>query len=256
MAKSQNGWSAGDTSVLDRGFAVQGVTFPGGVRRGDVSTVLGYVAAQFHARVEPLVAGWCWGYNYRPVTGGGSLSNHASGTAIDVNAPRHPYGKRDTFTPAQRGVIRQILAEVGGVVRWGGDYTGNRDDMHFEINAGAVAVAAVAVRLRAQPTSQNKILMTEDEMPNLPAAPSGGYAVLAVPPDANVKLIFASAAVIKGGNIYNWTPTPGQGTGGNPGRWQTEVQEGEAIALPRGTSKAHIEYTCAEPVSVFVQAVI
>jgi hypothetical protein len=164
MAKSQNGWIAGDTGALDRGFSVAGVTFPGGVRRGDVSDVLGYVAEQVHARVEPLVPGWCWGYNHRPVTGGGSLSNHASGTAIDVNAPKHPYGKRDTFTPAQRGAIRQILAEVGGAVRWGGDYTGNRDDMHFEINVSAARVAEVAARLRtSSPVGKSPEAQEESE---------------------------------------------------------------------------------------------
>jgi hypothetical protein len=172
LANSQNGWAAGDTGVLDRNFTVAGVTFPGGVRRGDVSVVLRYVAEQVNARVEPLVAGWCWGYNYRPVTGGGSLSNHSSGTAIDVNAPDHPYGKRDTFTPEQRAVIRQILAEVGGAVRWGGDYSGNRDDMHFEINVSAAEVANVAARL---PASASQAPEPEEEEPMIVPASTDNY---------------------------------------------------------------------------------
>ncbi len=83
---------------------------------------------------------------------------------------------------------------------------------------------------------------------------SSSYGVLAVPPDANVKLIFAAKTVIFGGNIYCWSPVPDRGTGGDPKQWRTEGKEGEAIAIPRGTSKVHVEYSCASPVSVFVQA--
>lgn len=150
MATSQNGWPASpDRRAIGVGeFRIAGVSFPGGVRIGWVSEVLGYVAREFHARVEPLVDGWCWGHAYRPVSGSTGLSNHASGTAIDCNAPRHPIGQAGTFTAGQTGTIRRIVAEVGGgVVRWGGDYSGRRDEMHFEINAGVAAVAAAAARL-------------------------------------------------------------------------------------------------------------
>lgn len=149
MPNSLNGWPVVYSSD-DLQKTLAGQRMPNGVRRGDVEVVLGYVAEQFHRRVEPLVTGWCWGWNNRAVTGGTAPSNHASATAIDLNAPNHPYGKANTFTPVQRDTIHDILAEVGGgVVRWGGDYTGNRDDMHFEINAGVGAVAAAAARIRA-----------------------------------------------------------------------------------------------------------
>lgn len=81
MATSQNGWPAGDPAVLDKAFAAAGVTFPGGVRRGDVSTVPGYVATRFHTRVERL-------------------------------------GAKTTYSAAQRDEIHRILGEVNGVVGW------------------------------------------------------------------------------------------------------------------------------------------
>jgi hypothetical protein len=171
MATSQNGWPAGDTAALDKTFASVGVGFPGGVRQGDVSTVLGYVATQFNQRVEALVQGWCWGYSYRPVKGATSLSNHASGTAIDMNAPNHPLGKKNTYSAAQRDEIHRILGEVGGVVRWGGDYSGRVDEMHFEINANAASVADVARRLPAHnPLTARIPMMSEDEPMLVPAA--------------------------------------------------------------------------------------
>lgn len=152
MATSQNGWPASaDREVIgvDRNFSRADVTFPSGVRSGDVSVVLGYVADQFHHRVENLVPGWCWGYHYREVRESTGLSNHASGTAIDINAPEHPLGAVGTFTADQVATIRAILREVDGVIRWGGDYSGRKDEMHFEVNASSAAVAAVAKQLTA-----------------------------------------------------------------------------------------------------------
>lgn len=63
-------------------------------------------------------------------------------------SPAHPLGRRGTFTAADVRAIRSILAELGGVVRWGGDYSGRADEMHFEIVDNAAQVTAVAARLR------------------------------------------------------------------------------------------------------------
>jgi len=149
-ATSQNGWSAGSSAVvpLDT-LSVGAATFPAGVRRGDVHVVLGYLARRFDREVEALVRGWCWGHSYRVISGSTSLSNRSSGTAIDLNAPRHPLGKSGTFTATQRSHIHSILNSCNGVVRWGGDYSGRKDEMHFEINVrpGDARLAALAKRI-------------------------------------------------------------------------------------------------------------
>jgi len=41
------------------------VQFPGGVKGGDVATVLEHIATGIHLKVERLVKGWCWGYEFR-----------------------------------------------------------------------------------------------------------------------------------------------------------------------------------------------
>ncbi|GGL24109.1 peptidoglycan-binding protein [Phycicoccus endophyticus] len=136
-ATSQNGWPAGTSSQLPlASLSVGGATFPAGVRTGDVYTVLSYVARQVNATVEALYSPGCWGHSYREISGSTTLSNHSSGTAIDVNAPDHPLGASGTFTSAQVAAIRTILQRCNGVVRWGGDYSGRKDEMHFEINVG------------------------------------------------------------------------------------------------------------------------
>lgn len=148
-ARSQNGYSANDRSVI------ASYQLPGGrvaLRAGDVSVVLLWVANQFHQHVEPLVWPGVWGYAERTIRGSDTvLSNHASGTAIDLNAPRHPLGVRGTFTGNQVQAIRRILDYCEGAVRWGGDYTGRADEMHFEINAGSTAVRRIADKIRTPP---------------------------------------------------------------------------------------------------------
>jgi hypothetical protein len=156
---SYNGWPASDDPDvidIDPGFTRQGCAFPGGVKAGDVSTVLGYVVNQLVARVEPPLTdpgtgapGYgCWGYSYRAnVNNPSTLSCHSSGTAIDWNAPAHANGASGTFSDAQRATVYEILAECQGAVQWGGDYTGTPDEMHFEIITDAGTLAGVAALL-------------------------------------------------------------------------------------------------------------
>lgn len=135
MAVSANGWLANNRSVI--------VSFPlpGGsvaLRRGSPGEVLCHVGRRWNNEVEPLVWPGCWGYAERPIRGGVQLSNHASGTALDLCAPKHPLGTNPSsnFSAAGIAKIHEIMVECQGVVRWGGDYIGRKDGMHVEINDG------------------------------------------------------------------------------------------------------------------------
>lgn len=143
MATSQNGFPAPTSELVD---------FPwitGKVRAGDVAVVLDYVAKRFDGEVEDIRKDWSWGYAYRAIRGATTLSNHSSGTAIDLNAPAHPLGVPNTFSAEEQGRIRAILRDLNGAVRWGGDYSSRKDDMHFEINVSPIALRSVADRVRA-----------------------------------------------------------------------------------------------------------
>jgi hypothetical protein len=179
MRTSYNGWPASaDPQAIgvDEAFSVGSVSFPGGVKAGDVATVLGYVAGQIHQHVEELNAGECWGYEYRlNVNDPTTLSCHSSGTAIDLNAPAHPNGVSGTFTPAQVDWIGHILATVHHVVIWGGAWA---DEMHFEISGSRDQVAAAAAGLGAQIPAQaapppiegnSDVPITSDEMDQIAA---------------------------------------------------------------------------------------
>lgn len=145
--QSQNCWpifTDGADDLLERSPWVTGRLLA-----GDVRTVLDHVAARFDAEVERVDPATSWGWANRAVRGEGAdvVSNHASGTAIDLNATEHPIGARDTFSDAQVETIRAIVAEVAPVVAWGGDYGGRSDEMHFEIVGTPEQVAEVAARL-------------------------------------------------------------------------------------------------------------
>lgn len=153
MERSQNGWTASPTrsAIGVQAFSVAGVDFPGGVRRGDVAWILTWALTRWNREVEKLASPGCWGWSYRPNKNDpSSLSNHASGTAVDVNAPKHPNGKRGTYTTAQRAAIKRILADCHNVLRSGEFYSSTVDGMHLEVNVSPVALAAEVKRLKAR----------------------------------------------------------------------------------------------------------
>jgi hypothetical protein len=82
-------------------------------------------------------------FNYREITGGGRMSNHAYGRAVDINTFENPYVKGDTVLPhgahydpkvvgtftADSPIVREFL-RLGWA--WGGDWTSPIDYQHFE----------------------------------------------------------------------------------------------------------------------------
>ena len=171
MSNSYNGWPAILSSPDPRLTVIEPVpNRKFRVRAGDVATVFEHLIKRFHAEVEPIDQGILddWSYHYRAVRGGSTLSNHASATAVDLNATRHPFETKATanFSGAQIAAIRRILADMNQdaeVIRW----LDGHDPMHFEINyisrGGTVEnVAKLAARLRgdAVPTADPLVAVT------------------------------------------------------------------------------------------------
>lgn len=150
--KSDNGW---------QGIPNKDETFSGSLVDPDltiftasheVSDLFLFFIRQFHETVEPIdgpiVDDWSWAW--RPVRGTTNvLSCHASGTAVDINALKHPRGSFNTFTHAQVNKLREILASFRdphtglSIFKWGGDFHGVVDEMHFQIQGDQAAVARV-----------------------------------------------------------------------------------------------------------------
>ncbi|MFC0623821.1 M15 family metallopeptidase [Kribbella deserti] len=158
MPTSQNGWSANDIRLTSVQL-IPGTTRRVRLRSGDAGYLLTRIAAFIDKYVEDIDGGIFddWGYAERPIRGGVALSNHASGTALDANATKHPLGVTGTWSAAEKAKIhahlRDYVDPVTGknVIRWGEDYTRRKDGMHFEIIGTAAAVARVAAKLRGKP---------------------------------------------------------------------------------------------------------
>lgn len=157
MATSQNGYSAITTQSgtfrwdlpLKKGS--KKYLF---LRPGPTGFILSHFALFHHERVEPLNTQdvWDdWGWAYRPIRGTTTtLSNHSSGTAMDLNATVHPYRAKGTYNAVQVKRIKKRLKWLRGVIRWGGDYRTVTDEMHYEIFVPAL-VLPVARMLQRTP---------------------------------------------------------------------------------------------------------
>ena len=167
MATSQNGWAAlSSSSSKLHTWTIPSTHDDGPARRlrlrnGSAGFLLIHLALWFDARIEDVEGGILddWGYAYRPVRGYESgLSNHSSGTAMDLNATRHVLGRDDTFSDADEQKIRRRVGRFfDDTIRWGGEYAGRVDEMHFEIDAPMPACERVARRLLDSPRGR-KIL--------------------------------------------------------------------------------------------------
>ncbi len=132
---SPNGWPASEDR---KALGIETFTVPGTKIRfacaEAVAPILVSFAKDFHELVEPIDQGQLddLGYAFRQTRGSDKIfSNHASGTAIDLNAIKHPLGKSNTFNKHQRNTINLLITKYG--LAWGGNYKRRKDDMHFEI---------------------------------------------------------------------------------------------------------------------------
>jgi hypothetical protein len=161
---SQNGWpaSSNPTSVGIKAFS-----FPlrGQQRRIVVAEA---VAPQFieiiqwwDQNIEPVTQLGSWNYReIRGKEGTGKLSNHSSGTAVDINWDKHPLGAVGTIPPAQADALRRKVASLG--LRWGGDYKRRKDEHHIEVAYSPIRQSAVLQALKVQAVVQDKTKKGKD----------------------------------------------------------------------------------------------
>jgi hypothetical protein len=132
---SPNGWPASEDR---KAIGIQSFVVPGTKLKiacaKDVAPILVAFCKEFHELVEPIDQGQLddWGYAFRMTRGSDKvLSNHSSGTAVDLNALKHPLGKSNTFNKEQCNIITLLITKYG--LAWGGHYKKRKDEMHFDI---------------------------------------------------------------------------------------------------------------------------
>lgn len=130
------------------------------LHRGSYGFVLCHFLLWYDETIEPIKGKILddWSLAWRAIRAGLRLSNHA-GYAVDVNAMKHPLGRTGTMRAvliagrrvSAYALIRARLAWMRGVVSWGGDYHGRKDEMHYENRASLERTEAVARKLANTP---------------------------------------------------------------------------------------------------------
>ena len=151
MLTSYNGWPASKDQAE---IGVRSYLVPGTQRKlrcaSAVAPLLIGFAAEFHSLIEPIDDDGLddWGYCFRMVRGtSDKISNHSSGTAIDLNATKHPLSKVGTYDAAKVPMLRALAHKYG--LTWGGEWT-RPDPMHFEISIDAVKAAALITKIQGE----------------------------------------------------------------------------------------------------------
>jgi hypothetical protein len=149
---SSNGWPASKNrdEIGIKSYVIEGTEIKLACAEAVAPLLVGF-SEEFHKLIEPIDGGGLddWGYCHRDVRGNvGKLSNHSSGTAIDLNATKHPLGKVGTFPNEKVPMIRALAKKYGLI--WGGDYRNRKDEMHFEIALTPAKVVALIAKLEKE----------------------------------------------------------------------------------------------------------
>lgn len=150
---SENGypviWVITDAQLKQWKVPGTDVIFP--LRRSDPGFILTFVADWLNTDIEKISGkGDDFGWALRRITGSDKWSNHASGTAIDLNSSTHPQGVFGTFKKAWKTakIKLKMATTFEGLVTWGGSWS-TPDEMHFEITFNDEArVHELAQKLR------------------------------------------------------------------------------------------------------------
>ncbi|KOX18585.1 hypothetical protein ADK67_35805 [Saccharothrix sp. NRRL B-16348] len=129
-------------------FAVEGSNASVTLLSGPSAVVLLHVARRFHYEVDALGAEDITGYAEVPA-GTPFAADYRSGTAIAILAARYPAGATGGLFPHELAIVRDVLAECEGVVRWGGDFRETPKEGHFRVDVkpGDPTLARVAKKI-------------------------------------------------------------------------------------------------------------
>ncbi|XVS66521.1 hypothetical protein ACQPYE_10810 [Actinosynnema sp. CA-299493] len=129
-------------------YPVEGSNASVTLRSGPSAVVLLHVARRFHYEVATLRANDITGYAEAPA-GTPFDADYRSGTAIAILPARFPAGATGGLFPHEVAIVRDILAECEGVVRWGGDFRKDPKEGHFRVDVrpGDPALARVAGKI-------------------------------------------------------------------------------------------------------------
>jgi len=150
---SQNGWPIGLRADLDvHNYLIDGANQHFAMCSA-AAPVLAAFLKEFNVLIQLINAAGTpfddWGFNQMEIIPGTQdYSNHASGTAVDVNATKHVWKALTSgYTPMQEAAIDGLCRKYG--LRWGWRYAhGWKDPMHFEVIETPAQVKARIAKMK------------------------------------------------------------------------------------------------------------
>ncbi len=144
-ATTPDGWPV-DGAIAP--VTVEGSGVVVALRTGAATTVLAHVLRRFHLEVAALAPGDVVGH----LDGAPDGVDHRSGTAVAVLPGRLPAGASGGLFPHEVVVVRDILADCEGTVRWGGDDPAVPREGNFRIDVPphSARLQSVSERLLAR----------------------------------------------------------------------------------------------------------
>jgi hypothetical protein len=141
-------WGAHCSGTIKTVVLSNGVKLP---VRQEIAELIALLCEATMKRGYRLVPGWCWGYACRKIRGSSSWSNHAWGLAVDLNAPKNPMTSRlVTDMPSWMPTLWKSYG-----FRWGGDYSGRKDAMHYEFLGSVTDAKMQTERARRELTGRS-----------------------------------------------------------------------------------------------------
>ncbi|MFF7635112.1 hypothetical protein ACFZB9_18445 [Kitasatospora sp. NPDC008050] len=149
-ATTANGWPVLGTGSGVAESRIEGSDAVVALRGGEVETVLLHVARRFNYEIDTLNRGDLHGHTTATGDQAPYESNYRSGTAFAIRPDLYPVGSAGNLFAPQLLVLRDILADCEGVVRWGGDDQEQPKEGHFQIDVppGDSRLSKVAAKIR------------------------------------------------------------------------------------------------------------
>ena len=114
--------------------------------RAEIAVLVQRLVADLEHQHGPFHPGQCWGFANRAIRGSTTPSNHSWGLAIDLDAPSNPMTTNPRAPHTIGSYASGVAAKYG--FRWGGDYVGRKDYMHFEFMGTPASATALARGVR------------------------------------------------------------------------------------------------------------
>lgn len=128
-SKSANGWPIVPHAKV---FRIEGSNESVAIAEGDPAALLLHVARRFNYEIDTIRTGELVGHITDRSVSQPYESNYLSGTAIALRPSLYPAGAHGLLYPQELAVVRDIIAELGGAVSWGGDEEVPKES-HFQL---------------------------------------------------------------------------------------------------------------------------